>query len=113
MESRVRASHILQKHTGSRNPNDSYRKRPVTRSLEEAHRNIQEIQQRLAAGERFEAIASELSECGSAANGGDLGFFTKGQMQKPFEDAAFALQPGQTSGIVVSDSGVHIILRTA
>ncbi|CAG9312189.1 unnamed protein product [Blepharisma stoltei] len=112
MDSRVRASHILLKHTGSRNPNDSYRKRPVTRSFEEAKAGIERVQKRLAAGERFDAIARELSECGSAANGGDLGFFTRGQMQKPFEDAAFELQPGQMSGPVVSDSGIHIILRT-
>ena len=107
----VGAKHILLKHTGSRNPNDSYRKRPVTRSFEEAMSGIQQVQRRLVAGEDFNAIARELSECGSAARGGDLGLFGRGAMQKPFEDAAFGLRIGEVSGPIVSDSGVHLILR--
>lgn len=46
-----------------------------------------------------------------AASGGDLGEFERGKMQKPFEEAAFALQPGEMSGVVDTDSGVHLILR--
>lgn len=49
----------------------------------------------------------------SGTRGGDLGNFERGMMQKPFEDAAFALNVGQLSDVVDSDSGVHIILRTA
>lgn len=107
----VGAKHILLKHTGSRNPNDSYRKRPITRSFDEAMAGINQVQKRLAAGERFEDIAGQLSECGSAARGGDLGVFGRGAMQKQFEDGAFALNVGQVSGPIVSDSGVHLILR--
>lgn len=53
------------------------------------------------------------SDCSSHDKSGDLGMFGRGQMQKPFEDAAFALQVGEISNIVSSDSGVHIIMRTA
>ena len=49
----------------------------------------------------------------SAKQGGDLGQFGRGQMQKPFEDATYALAVGALSGIVDTESGVHIILRTA
>lgn len=44
---------------------------------------------------------------------GDLGSFTRGQMQKPFEDATFVLSVGGLSNIVDTDSGIHIILRLA
>lgn len=109
----VRAKHILLKHTGSRNPVDSYRNKQVTRSLDEAKAGIQDIVQRLSAGENFDAIATQVSECRSAGNGGDLGVFGRGQMQKPFEDATFALSPGEISGLVLTDSGVHVILRVS
>lgn len=49
----------------------------------------------------------------SGTRGGDLGPFGRGQMQKPFEDATFHLQVGELSTVVDTDSGVHIILRTA
>jgi NIMA-interacting peptidyl-prolyl cis-trans isomerase 1 len=60
----------------------------------------------------FADLASRESDCSSARSGGDLGEFTRGQMQKPFEDATYALKVGQLSDIVETDSGVHIILRT-
>ena len=58
-------------------------------------------------------LASKFSDCSSAKRGGDLGSFNRGAMQKPFEDAAFALAVGELSDIVDTDSGVHLILRTA
>ena len=89
--SEIRVKHILQKHVGSRNPNDSFRKKPVTRSKQEAIDNIIKFQQQIKTMEDWDRIAFEFSECSSAANGGDLGFFGRGAMQKAFEDAAFAL----------------------
>lgn len=61
----------------------------------------------------FEELASKYSDCSSASKGGDLGFFSAGQMQKPFEEASFGLKVGELSEPVSTDSGVHIILRTA
>lgn len=109
----VRASHILVKHTGSRRPS-SWRCPVVTLTKEQALTKLQAIREQIVSGKaRFEDIASVESDCSSANRGGDLGPFGRGQMQKPFEDATFALQVGQLSGIVDTDSGVHIILRTA
>jgi peptidyl-prolyl cis-trans isomerase C len=70
----------------------------------------QDIEKQLAGGAKFEDLAKSKSiDTGSAAQGGDLGFFAKGQMVKPFEDAAFALNVGQVSQPVQSQYGWHII----
>ena len=64
----------------------------------------------LKAGKDFAAAAKESSQDpGSAPNGGDLGFFEPGQMVPPFEQAAFALKPGDMSELVESPFGFHII----
>lgn len=73
-----------------------------------------DFQQRIEEGRvSFTELASKESDCSSAKRGGDLGYFHRGQMQKPFEDAAFALKVGELSQPVWTDSGVHLILRTA
>ena len=59
------------------------------------------------------SVARSESDCSSAEKGGDLGFFGKGKMQPPFEQAAFALRVSQMAGPVETDSGVHILLRLA
>jgi len=64
---------------------------------------------RARTGEDFAALAKELSDDGSKENGGDLGFFPRGRMVPPFEEAVFALQPGQISDIVRTQFGYHII----
>lgn len=70
----------------------------------------EDILRRARAGEDFEALAKEFStEPRANESGGDLGWFSRGMMVKPFEDAAFALQDGQISDIVETDFGLHII----
>ncbi|KAG0178977.1 Peptidyl-prolyl cis-trans isomerase NIMA-interacting protein 1, partial [Apophysomyces sp. BC1021] len=110
---RVRASHLLVKHRESRRPS-SWREENITRSKEEALEIIEKYQRQIEQGqETLSALATNYSDCSSAKRGGDLGSFKRGQMQKPFEDATFALEVGQLSTPVWTDSGVHLILRTA
>ncbi|RKP04849.1 peptidyl-prolyl cis-trans isomerase pin1 [Thamnocephalis sphaerospora] len=109
----IRAAHLLVKHRDSRRPS-SWRMPNITRSKEEALAVLESYQRRILSGETtLEALASTESDCSSAARGGDLGFFGRGQMQPSFESAAFALNVGEMSGPIWSDSGVHLILRTA
>ncbi|EIE20611.1 parvulin-type peptidyl-prolyl cis-trans isomerase [Coccomyxa subellipsoidea C-169] len=109
----VRASHLLVKHRDSRRPS-SWKEPTVTRSKEEALDKIRGFQQQLADGSAdFATLATAESHCSSARRGGDLGEFGPGQMQKPFEDATYALKVGELSQPVFTDSGVHLILRTA
>ncbi|KAI9341008.1 hypothetical protein DFJ73DRAFT_844059 [Zopfochytrium polystomum] len=71
-------------------------------------------QQQILSGQKsLEELARTYSDCSSAKSGGDLGLFRRGAMQKPFEDATFALKVGEMSGPVETDSGLHLILRTA
>ncbi|UZJ52517.1 hypothetical protein CBS101457_001837 [Exobasidium rhododendri] len=111
----VRASHLLVKHSGSRRPS-SWKDSKITRAPEEAETILREHAASLGSQpspEEFASLAKVHSDCSSAAKGGDLGFFGKGQMQKPFEEATFALPVGAMSDVIKTDSGHHLILRTA
>jgi peptidyl-prolyl cis-trans isomerase C len=95
----VRASHILIKVE----PQADESKKAAAR------KKIEEIQHRVQKGENFAALAKEFSQGPSSAKGGDLGYFGQGQMVKPFEEAAFAIIPGDVSDIVETRFGYHLI----
>lgn len=96
----VRASHILVKVE----PNATEAQKA------EAKKKLQEIKGRIDKGEAFDFVAKTASDCPSKDNGGDLGYFGRGQMVKPFEDTAFSLEPGKMSDIVETQFGYHLIL---
>lgn len=98
----VKASHILV----------SLPEKSSDEEKAKAKAKIEEVQKRLQKGEDFATLAKEVSDCPSKEKGGDLDFFERGQMVGPFEDAAFALKVGETSGIVQTQFGFHIIKVT-
>ncbi|CAN6928857.1 unnamed protein product [Brassica oleracea] len=116
----VKASHILTKHQGSRRKaswKDPEGKIIMTTTREAAVEQLKSIREDIVSGKAtFEDVAARVSDCSSAKRGGDLGLFCllQGQMQlKPFEEATYALKVGDINEIVDTDSGVHIITRTA
>jgi peptidyl-prolyl cis-trans isomerase C len=96
---KVRARHILVKVD------------PET-DKEMARKTIDAARDRLVKGEDFAAVAREVSEGPSAPQGGDLGFFGRGQMVKPFEEAAFSLETGEISPVVETRFGYHVLQVT-
>lgn len=87
-------------------PEDQVRARHILVATEE---EAKAVKAELDAGGVFEDIAKAKSMDPGAANGGDLGFFQRGQMVKPFEDAAFGLEVGKVSDPVQSQFGWHVI----
>lgn len=79
--------------------------------LVKTEKEANEVLEKLKKGEKFSAVAKSVSRCSSRKNGGDLGFFTRGKMVKEFEKVAFALNKGETSTIVKTQFGYHIIKR--
>jgi peptidyl-prolyl cis-trans isomerase C len=69
------------------------------------------VLERLKKGETFSKIAKKVSTCPSGKRGGDLGSFGRGEMVKEFEDVAFTLEKGETSPVVKTQFGYHIIKR--
>ena len=69
------------------------------------------VLERLKKGEKFGNVARAVSRCPSSKRGGDLGTFTRGKMVKEFENAAFALDKGEISGVVKTKFGCHVIKR--
>jgi parvulin-like peptidyl-prolyl isomerase len=101
----VTASHILVSWKGAARSTQ-------TRTKDEAKARIRELVAKLKAGGDFAKLAKEYGEDSTKEKGGDLGAFGRTQMVKPFADAAFKLKPGETSDIVETDFGYHVIKRT-
>lgn len=95
----VRASHILIK----------VEKDAIEFEKGEALKKIEKVRKRALKGEDFAELAKKFSEGPSAEKGGELGFFQRGQMVKPFEEAAFTLKPGEISDVVKTQFGFHVI----
>lgn len=96
----VKARHILVKVDPSA-PEEE--KKQVYQKAEGILKQVQD-------GEDFAELATELSDDShTQSKGGDLGFFSRGKIVKPFEDVAFQIKPGETSGIVETQFGYHII----
>lgn len=79
-------------------------------TVNKAAKKAEALRKKILGGESFEKVAKkESSDVGSAKSGGDLGFFERGMMTKPFEDAVFSMKPGDVSEPVRSEFGFHII----
>jgi peptidyl-prolyl cis-trans isomerase C len=96
---KIRASHILIKV----DPRWDNAKKA------EARKKIESIEQKARKGQDFVSLAKTYSEDPSAAKGGDLGDIRPGQVVKPFEEALFALKPGEVSDVVETQLGYHLI----
>jgi parvulin-like peptidyl-prolyl isomerase len=95
----IRASHILLRV-------------PSSKDSVEVWKKARELTRQARRGEDFAELATEHSSDGSASKGGDLGWFAKGRMVKPFEDAVFRAKVGEIVGPVRSQFGLHIIKVT-
>lgn len=99
----VKASHILLRVPPNAKPEEKAAKK----------KKAEEILATARSGKKsFEDLAKEFGEDPTKARGGDLGYFTKGRMVKPFEEAAWKLKKGQVSDVVETQFGFHIIKKT-
>jgi parvulin-like peptidyl-prolyl isomerase len=108
VKEKVTASHILISYEGARAASET-----TKRTKEQAQKLADDIAAKARArNANFEELAKRYTEDPSGKqNGGKLGAFERGRLVKPFEDAVFALSPGQVSGVVETAFGFHIIYR--
>jgi parvulin-like peptidyl-prolyl isomerase len=106
---RVHTRHILVRYQGAKRSESS-----VTRTREQAKALAEQIRVDAIKPEAdFAKLATERSEDSSAAKGGDIGSPARAMLAPPFEDALFALKPGEISGVVETEFGFHVIQRLA
>ena len=121
---KIRASHLLLKHTASRRPFSHKQTAAITRTPDEARVQLAALRITLLPylseppqltaelTDRFAELCKVESDCSSHKSGGDLGRFSADKMQRAFSQAAFVLRVGELSDVVETDSGMHLILRT-
>ncbi|MCP4714010.1 MAG: peptidylprolyl isomerase, partial [Deltaproteobacteria bacterium] len=95
----VRASHILMKMEAE----------DTEEIKKEKHHKLTELRSQIQGGADFAKLAQDNSDCPSKQQGGDLGFFERGKMVKPFADTAFTLKAGELSDIIETQFGYHLI----
>jgi len=99
MPEQVRARHILVQVD----------EKAEEKARQAARAKADDLLAQIKGGASFEELAKKSSDCPSAPQGGDLGFFARGQMVPAFDQAAFALSPGEISGVVETQFGYHVI----
>jgi len=95
---RVKVAHILFKTTG-KNPTE----------IADIQKKAEDVLKQIKGGADFGEMAKKDSDDGSAPKGGELGWLVRGQTVKEFEDKAFAMKPGEVSGLVKTVYGIHIV----
>jgi len=98
----IKASHILFRVPPNASPEDKAKKKKAA----------EDVLGQLKKGAKFEELAKKYGEDPTKDRGGDLGYFVKGRMVKPFEEAAWKLKVGKLSGVVETQFGFHLIKKT-
>jgi len=103
----IKARHIIATPTAG---NVSNTLRDDAGTMAAARLKLEGLKKQLDAGANFAELAASYSEDGTAASGGDLGWFGRGKMVTEFDEVVFALEPGKASGVFQTQFGYHIVI---